>query len=60
MLLAAGLTTAVIAEIIPCIEGEMSVPVCRANLLRNQLDGLDEQIATLNRARSTLADLIPA
>ncbi|MEU4422485.1 MerR family transcriptional regulator [Actinoplanes sp. NPDC024001] len=60
-LLAAGLPTATIREVLPCVTGAgPDVDECVAGLLRERLSDLDQQIATLSEARTALAGLIPA
>ncbi|MET0234663.1 MAG: MerR family transcriptional regulator [Kibdelosporangium sp.] len=58
-LLAAGLTTSVIHELLPCVEGPgPELERCAAVTLLEQLHGLDTKISTLQDARSALADLV--
>jgi DNA-binding transcriptional MerR regulator len=58
-LLAAGLPTSVIREVMPCVEGPgPELQHCAAPTLREQLRGLDDKISTLQNARSELAALL--
>lgn len=58
-LLAAGLPTSVIREVLPCVEGPgPELEHCAAPTLREQLRGLDDKISTLQNARSALAALL--
>ncbi|MCP2259234.1 DNA-binding transcriptional regulator, MerR family [Streptoalloteichus tenebrarius] len=58
-LLAAGLPTSVIREVLPCVEGPgPELEHCAAGILRDQLRTLDDKISTLQHARSALADLL--
>ncbi|MGP3971345.1 MerR family transcriptional regulator [Streptomyces sp. 6N223] len=60
-LLNAGLTTDVIREVLPCARGERpEIDMCvdlRA-ILGHELAAIDEQIGSLQRRRSTLADYL--
>lgn len=55
-LLAAGLSTAMIKQLLPCAENHGSLRPCPGVLtkLRDQLRRLDERAADLDRARHTL------
>ncbi|MGW4500392.1 MerR family transcriptional regulator [Micromonospora sp. NPDC004336] len=58
-LLAAGLTTSVIREVLPCVEGPgPELEHCAAPTLRVQLDSLDGRISALQDARSALAGIL--
>ncbi|MBF6331482.1 MerR family transcriptional regulator [Nocardia transvalensis] len=58
-LLAAGLSSAVIREILPCVEGPgPELEHCAAPILRDQLRGMDDKISALLHARSALAGLL--
>ncbi|MGK5672688.1 MerR family transcriptional regulator [Micromonospora sp. URMC 106] len=58
-LLAAGLPTSVIREVLPCVEGPgPELEHCAAPTLREQLDSLDGKISALRDARSALADIL--
>ncbi|MBO1416636.1 MerR family transcriptional regulator [Streptomyces sp. FH025] len=62
-LLAAGLPTAVIREVLPCVEGVGAddVPTlapCTRPYLRGQLDGVNERITELQRSRDSLSALL--
>jgi DNA-binding transcriptional MerR regulator len=60
-LLAAGLPTSVIREVLPCVAGPgPELEHCAAPTLRNQLHGIDDKIATLRSARTALAGLLSA
>lgn len=61
-LLAAGLPTGVIREVLPCIEGPglVDLHACVLSLLRERLGDIDGRIAELLHARAALADLIDA
>ncbi|MEU0532043.1 MerR family transcriptional regulator [Amycolatopsis tolypomycina] len=60
-LLAAGLPTVVIREVLPCVEGPgLELEHCAAPVLREQLRGIDRRIATLQSARTALAGLLSA
>lgn len=61
-LLAAGLPTSVIRELLPCVEGpgpELELDHCTAPTLEEQLQRLDNKISTLQNTRSALTDLLP-
>jgi len=58
-LLAAGLPTRVIGELMPCFEGETLQP-CVQGHLTDHLAVLNARMADLAQARSTLATLISA
>lgn len=55
-LLASGLSTALIKQVIPCAANDGSLRPCPGvlNKLRQQLQRLDERATDLDRARSTL------
>lgn len=60
-LLAAGLSTAVIRDIIPCAEGaglDFDFAACTLDTLRSHLTGIDERLAELQAMRTHLAALI--
>ncbi|MFE7135686.1 MerR family transcriptional regulator [Streptomyces sp. NPDC057638] len=58
-LLTAGLSTHVIRDVLPCVEGPgPSFHQCTAGTLRTQLAGLDGRIAGLMGAREALAGLL--
>ncbi|SCL68803.1 DNA-binding transcriptional regulator, MerR family [Micromonospora citrea] len=58
-LLAAGLPTSVIREVLPCVEGPgLELEHCAAPTLRVQLDSLDGKISALQDARSALAGIL--
>lgn len=60
-LLAAGLPTSVIREVLPCVEGPgPELIFCEevTERLLKQLHGLDYKISTLQNARSALAELL--
>jgi DNA-binding transcriptional MerR regulator len=60
-LLAAGLPTGVIREVLPCVERPgPELQHCAAPTLREQLRGIDDKISTLQHARSALASLLAA
>ncbi|GAB2590129.1 hypothetical protein GCM10027168_23980 [Streptomyces capparidis] len=60
-LLAAGLPTRVIRELMPCFTGDgTALDACVHGHLRAQLAGLDARIADLGRARAQLAGLLDA
>lgn len=62
-LLAAGLTTEVIRDILPCARGEVPVldpcPDLLATL-RSQLSGIDDRISCLQQTRGALVDFLTA
>lgn len=61
-LLAAGLSTEVIATVLPCARGEApELDLCPELLatLRRELAGMDERIGTLQQARGALAGYVP-
>lgn len=60
-LLAAGLSTAVIRDILPCAEGaglDFDFAACTLDTLRRHLTGIDERLAELQSMRTHLAELI--
>ncbi|RJO68229.1 MerR family transcriptional regulator [Nocardia panacis] len=58
-MLAAGLSTNVIRQVLPCVEGPgPQVNACVAEVLRDRLHGIEEQIHTLENARSALTGLL--
>ncbi|GAA0476047.1 MerR family transcriptional regulator [Streptomyces stramineus] len=57
VLLAAGLPTRVIRDVLPCVRGAGLDP-CVSEHLRAQLDGLDGRIAALQETRASLAALV--
>lgn len=58
-LLAAGLPTSVIREMLPCIEGPGPVlQRCATPTLRAHLNGIDSKISALQDARDALTGLI--
>ncbi|QKG24009.1 MerR family transcriptional regulator [Actinomadura verrucosospora] len=60
-LLAAGLPTRVIRELMPCFAGDgTELQACVLDHLRTQLDGLDARIADLQRARTSLSGILDA
>ncbi|MEU0466730.1 MULTISPECIES: MerR family transcriptional regulator [unclassified Amycolatopsis] len=62
-LLAAGLSTCVIAKLLPCARGEKpDLELCPevVRTLREQLDALDERIDGLRQTRGALAAYVPA
>jgi DNA-binding transcriptional MerR regulator len=60
-LLAAGLSSTVIRELLPCVEGPgPELHHCAAETLLAHLHGLDDKITTLQHARSALTDLLAA
>ncbi|MFF5972645.1 MerR family transcriptional regulator [Streptomyces sp. NPDC012769] len=60
-LLAAGLPTRIIAEVLDCVCGsEAEIEPCLSPLLVARLDAIDEQISDLQGARSSLAALVAA
>ncbi|GAA2811976.1 MerR family transcriptional regulator [Saccharopolyspora taberi] len=62
-LLAAGLTTDVIRDILPCARGEVpTLEPCPALLatLRRELGNIDDRISCLQQTRGALADFLDA
>ncbi|MCO5971553.1 MerR family transcriptional regulator [Actinoallomurus soli] len=60
-LLAAGLPTRVIRELMPCFVGDgTELQACVLDHLRTQLAELDSRIADLTHARTALGDLLEA
>jgi DNA-binding transcriptional MerR regulator len=60
-LLAAGLPTKVIRDLMPCFVGDgPELDACVLDHLRTQLVDLDTRIADLQGARTSLADLLDA
>ncbi|MFC4119412.1 MerR family transcriptional regulator [Nonomuraea zeae] len=60
-LLAAGLPTRVIRDVLPCAAGSGEVlDPCVLGHLRGRLTGLDEQLAELQATRQTLAAILAA
>lgn len=64
MLLAAGLNTATIAELMPCMidDGQVLAPACSGMLpdLNRERERINEAVADLLAARDTLDDVIAA
>lgn len=56
-LLGAGLSTATISDILPCITDETARTPLLAARLDEELHALDEQIRALRRTRTVLADV---
>ncbi|MFE5602417.1 MerR family transcriptional regulator [Streptomyces coelicoflavus] len=60
-LLAAGLPTRIIRELVPCVLGDgPEVDVCVQDRLREQLADLDARIARMQQARTSLGALLDA
>jgi DNA-binding transcriptional MerR regulator len=60
-LLAAGLSTKVIRELMPCFVGEgTEVQACVFDHLRTQVAELDSRIADLTQARAALGNILDA
>ncbi|NUP69041.1 MAG: MerR family transcriptional regulator [Nonomuraea sp.] len=60
-LLAAGLPTRVIRDVLPCASGSGDVlDACTLGQLRGRLTGLDEQLAELQATREALAAILTA
>ncbi|MGW2217272.1 MerR family transcriptional regulator [Nonomuraea sp. NPDC001684] len=60
-LLAAGLPTKVIRDVLPCASGSGEVlDACTLDALRGRLTGLDEQLAELQATRQALAAILTA
>jgi DNA-binding transcriptional MerR regulator len=60
-LLAAGLSTKVIHELMPCFVGDgTELQACVLDHLRTQYAELDSRIADLTRARTALGDILEA
>jgi len=62
-LLAAGLSTCVIRQVLPCARGEKpELDLCPSlvRTLRDRLDAMDEQIDGLQQARGALAAYVPS
>lgn len=58
-LLAAGLPTRVIRELMPCFAGDgTELQACVLDHLRTQLTELDSRIADLTQARTALGDIL--
>jgi len=60
-LLAAGLSTAVIRDVLPCAEGaglDFDFAACTLDTLRVHLTGIDERLAELQETRGALSALI--
>jgi DNA-binding transcriptional MerR regulator len=58
-LLAAGVPTALIYDLLPCVRGPLTqLEQCAAPVLQEQLDRVDDQIAALAVARSRLRGLL--
>ncbi|WP_336205890.1 MerR family transcriptional regulator [Nonomuraea sp. LPB2021202275-12-8] len=61
MLLAAGLPTKVIRELMPCFAGDgPELEACVLEHVRGQLAELDTRISELHQARTSLSDLLDA
>ena len=62
-LLAAGLSTSVIRDVLPCATGDgtdFDFEACTLDTLRVHLSGIDDRIAELTRTRTALASLVAA
>ncbi|MFI6923648.1 MerR family transcriptional regulator [Nonomuraea spiralis] len=60
-LLAAGLPTRVIKDVLPCASGSGEVlDACTLDQLRGRLTGLDEQLAELTATRQALSAILTA
>ncbi|RKN39457.1 MerR family transcriptional regulator [Streptomyces hoynatensis] len=60
-LLAAGLPTRIIRELMPCFSGDgTALQACVLDHLRSQLADMDSRIADLTRARTALGDILDA
>ncbi|GAA4612372.1 MerR family transcriptional regulator [Actinoallomurus liliacearum] len=60
-LLAAGLPTRVIRELMPCFAGDgTELQACVLDHLRTQMADLDSRIADLTQARTALGDILEA
>ncbi|SEG84743.1 DNA-binding transcriptional regulator, MerR family [Nonomuraea solani] len=60
-LLAAGLPTRVIRDVLPCVSGTGEVlAACTVGHLRGRLTGLDDQLAELQAHRDALAAILRA
>ncbi|MFI0943815.1 MerR family transcriptional regulator [Streptomyces sp. NPDC021020] len=60
-LLAAGLPTRVIRDLMPCFAGDgAEVQACVLDHLRDQLAAMDSRIADLTRARAALGGILDA
>ncbi|MFD0854934.1 MerR family transcriptional regulator [Actinomadura adrarensis] len=58
-LLAAGLPTRVIRDLMPCFEGDgVTLQACVHDHLRNQLAELDARMTELDQARTTLTEIL--
>ncbi|ALG14125.1 MerR family transcriptional regulator [Kibdelosporangium phytohabitans] len=58
-LLAAGLSTSAIRDLLPCVEGPgLTLRHCAAPTLASHLKGMDDRISSLQAARTALADLL--
>ncbi|MFC5832476.1 MerR family transcriptional regulator [Nonomuraea insulae] len=60
-LLAAGLPTRVIRDVLPCVSGSGDIlDACTLGHLRQRLTGLEEQLAGLQATREILAGIVTA
>ncbi|MEV4126929.1 MerR family transcriptional regulator [Nocardia sp. NPDC049707] len=58
-MLAAGLSTRVIQQVLPCVEGPgPQINACVADVLQERLRDIGEQITTLENARSALTGML--
>jgi DNA-binding transcriptional MerR regulator len=57
-LLAAGLSSSTIRDVLPCITDDAIRTPWLAERLRSELDRVEQQIDSLNQAREILADLV--
>jgi DNA-binding transcriptional MerR regulator len=57
-LLAAGLSSATISDVLPCITSEAIRTPWLADRLRTELSRVEQQISSLHRTREVLADVI--
>ncbi|GLZ80565.1 MerR family transcriptional regulator [Actinorhabdospora filicis] len=57
-LLAAGLPTAVIRDVLPCVTGEFDLDACTLDTLREHLSGIDQRLSELTEMRVAVSQII--
>lgn len=57
-LLAAGLPTSVIRDILPCVTGEFDLHACTLDTLREHLAGIDQRLEELTTMRVAVSQIV--